>query len=141
MNAEHKPTGLKIIIADDFQIVVNRLKLVLQPIVNIITITAEANSVGSTAVLTERFHPDVVIMDIQLGESDPKTGIALIRLLKQTYPNLTIIVFTNFADPRYRQLCMINGADYFFDKAYGADAIPETLEEIWRQKNVLNNYT
>jgi DNA-binding NarL/FixJ family response regulator len=140
MRIDHKPTELKIIIADDFRIVVDRLKLVLQPIENI-AIAAEANSIGSTAVLTERFRPDVVIMDIQLGESDPKTGIALINLLKQTYQNLTIIVFTNFADQRYRHLCMMNGAKYFFDKASGADGIPDALEEIARlRKLVLNDY-
>ena len=140
MRPHRKPTELKIIIADDFRIVVDRLKLVLQPI-EYISIVAEANSVGATAVLTERFRPDVVITDIQLGGSDPKTGISLINFLKQTYPNLTIIVFTNFADQRYRQLCIINGADYFFDKACGADGISDALAEILRIKRiVLNDY-
>jgi hypothetical protein len=31
----------------------------------------------------------------------------------------------------------MNGADYFFDKASGADAIPEALEEVARGKKIL----
>jgi DNA-binding NarL/FixJ family response regulator len=127
---------LKIVLVDDFQILVERLKKILNPISHLAVI-GEAYSIGSAVSQVECTRPDVVIMDIQLGGSEPKNGIALISILKRTYPNLTIIVFTNFADTRYHQLCLINGADYFFDKASGADAIPEALHEVSRSKKIL----
>src|SRR5690349_1739181 len=120
---------INIVLVDEFRVVIERLKNMLLAIPDF-TIVGEASSVGSTIARVEAMRPDAVIMDINRGGSEPKTGIALINLLKRTYPNLTIVVFTNFADSRYRQLCVMNGADYFFDKAAGADAIPEALEQV-----------
>lgn len=136
MSIQPELTQVNIVIVDEFRVVVERLKkmLVSIPYLNVV---GEAASVGSAIGMVEAIRPHVVIMDIQLGGSEPKTGIALINVLKRTYPNLTIVVFTNFADSRYRQLCVMNGADYFFDKACGADAIPDALEELSRGKKIL----
>lgn len=136
MTAPSQITQLRIVIVDDFQILVERLKRLLNPISHL-TVIGEAYSIGSAMSQVESVRPDVVIMDIQLGGSEPKNGIALISILKRTYPNLTIIVFTNFSDTRYHQLCVMNGADYFFDKASGADAIPEALQEVSKSKKIL----
>lgn len=136
MTINQQTTQLKIVLVDDFQILVDRLKKMLNPISNLAVI-GEANSIGGAVSQIELMQPDVVIMDIQLGGSEPKNGIALINILRRTYPNLTIIVFTNFADTRYHQLCLMNGADYFFDKACDADAIPEALDEVLKAKKVL----
>ncbi|HEY0653591.1 MAG TPA: response regulator transcription factor [Chryseosolibacter sp.] len=130
-------TQLKIVLADDFQILVERLKKMLNPISHL-TVIGEAYSMSSAVSQVEQMRPDVVIMDIQLGGTEPKNGIALINIFKRTYPNLTIIVFTNFADTRYHQLCLMNGADYFFDKAAGADAITDALDEVSRTKKILS---
>jgi DNA-binding NarL/FixJ family response regulator len=140
MTLNQQTTHLRIVLVDDFQILVERLKKMLNPISNL-TVIGEAYSIGSAVSQVELMRPDVVIMDIQLGGSEPKNGIALINILRRTYPNLTIIVFTNFADTRYHQLCLINGADYFFDKASGADLIPDALDEVSRlkQNSVLND--
>lgn len=136
MSIKREATQINIVIVDDFLVVVERLRKMLVAIPNL-NIVGEASSVGGAIGQVETLRPDVVIMDIQLGGSEPKTGIALINILRRTYPNLTIVVFTNFADTRYRQLCVINGADYFFDKASGADLIPEALEEVLRGKKIL----
>jgi DNA-binding NarL/FixJ family response regulator len=136
MQCNEVSTPLKIVLADDFKIVVDRLKKVLTPIPNV-CVVGEASSIGGALSQVESARPDVVIMDIQLGASELKNGLALINIFKRTYPNLTIVVFTNFADTRYHQLCMMNGADYFFDKACGADLIPDALEEVFREKRIL----
>jgi DNA-binding NarL/FixJ family response regulator len=136
MSIRTATTQINIVIVDDFRVVSERLRKMLVVIPNV-NIVGEATSIGGAITQVEALRPDVVIMDIQLGGSEPKTGIALINVLKRTYPNLTIVVFTNFADTRYHHLCMMNGADYFFDKACGADAIPEALEEVSRGKKIL----
>ena len=137
MGIKAETTPINIVLVDDFRVVVERLKMMLQAIPGL-NVVGEASSIGSAIAQVEALKPDAVIMDIQLGGSEPRTGIALINLLKRTYPNLTIVVFTNFADTRYHQLCVMNGADYFFDKACGADAIPEVLEEVSRGKKMLS---
>lgn len=137
MSINTTASPLNIILVDEFRAVVERLRKMLLAIPDL-NIVGEASSIGSAIAQVEATRPDVVIMDIQLGGSDPKTGIALINLLKRTYPNLTIVVFTNFADTRYHQLCVMNGADHFFDKACGADAIPEVLDQVSRGKKMLS---
>jgi DNA-binding NarL/FixJ family response regulator len=137
MSTSGETAQISIVIIDDFHGVVERLRKMLVAVPDL-HVVGEANSVGSAIMQVEASRPDVIIMDIQLGVSEPKTGIALINVFKRTYPNLTIVVFTNFADTRYHQLCVMNGATYFFDKAAGADAIPLALEEVARARKVLS---
>lgn len=135
-NTEEKSCKLQIVIADDFRILVDRFKKLLASQPDIIVV-ADTHSIATALLHVERLCPDVIIVDIQLEGSEPKQAIAFLNVLQRTYPNLTIIVFTNLADSRYRELCQMNGADYFFDKACGTDAISETLEEILQLKRTL----
>jgi DNA-binding NarL/FixJ family response regulator len=45
-------------------------------------------------------------------------------------PNTTIIVFTNFAFPQYRERSLKLGADYFFDKAREFHRVREVLRQL-----------
>jgi len=57
--------------------------------------------------------PDLVFMDIHLrGEN----GLELTRKIKADYPNIIIIILTNYDLPEYREAATRNKADYFFAK-------------------------
>lgn len=52
-------------------------------------------------------------MDIKLpGES----GLELTKKIKSSYPEIIIIILTNYDLPEYRDVAMRNGADYFLSK-------------------------
>ena len=57
--------------------------------------------------------PNLIFMDIRLpGEN----GLALTRKIKADYPNIIIIILTNYDLPEYREAATRSKADYFFTK-------------------------
>jgi DNA-binding NarL/FixJ family response regulator len=132
MTKEKLTTGLKVVIVDDFHIIVDRIRKMLNDD-SAVFIAGDSNNVTSAFFLIDSERPDVVIMDIHL-EGEVMKGIALLNLLKKIYQGIRVIVFTNFAETRYRDLSMANGADYFFDKATDADQIGPALQEIYVQR-------
>jgi DNA-binding NarL/FixJ family response regulator len=58
--------------------------------------------------------PDLILMDIRLpGEN----GLNLTRKIKDLYPKMAIIIFTNYDLPEYREAAFKNGADVFLSKS------------------------
>ena len=69
----------------------------------------------STLLLIDQEKTDVIILDIYLDEtSSDENRMNLITTLREKYPDLQIIIFTNLAELHYRITCIANGANYFF---------------------------
>ena len=63
---------------------------------------------------TNHHEPDLILMDIGLpGEN----GLELTRKIKNLYPQITIIIFTNYDIAEYRKAAFEYGADLFFSKS------------------------
>jgi len=63
---------------------------------------------------THKHKPDLILMDIGLpGEN----GLRLTRKIKKLYPQITIIIFTNYDLSEYRKAAFECGADFFFSKS------------------------
>ncbi|MBI3194287.1 MAG: response regulator transcription factor, partial [Ignavibacteriae bacterium] len=56
----------------------------------------------------ERWHPDVVIMDIRIK---PLNGIKTTKMLRELYPNVKIIMLTSYDEPEYRNAAREAGAN------------------------------
>ena len=83
--------------------------------------------------------PDVAILDIHLDENMPHAnGIDLLITLRERYPEMKVIMFTNLTLPQYRDRCLEFGAHYFLDKSNDFYRLPEALEEIARAVNTWN---
>jgi two-component system response regulator DevR len=60
------------------------------------------------------FDPDVVILDIRMPGG---SGIDVLKTIKKKNEVPVIIMLTNYPHSQYRDKCMQNGADFFFDKS------------------------
>jgi len=59
------------------------------------------------------FPPDAIFMDLRLpGEN----GLELTRKIKAQYPNISIVILTNYDLPEYREAAYQSGADHFLSK-------------------------
>ncbi len=67
---------------------------------------------------------DVVILDIRLPDG---SGIDLLKEIKSNPDSPTVIIFTGYPFPQYRERCMNFGADYFLDKSTEYQKIPEVI--------------
>ena len=76
---------------------------------------------------TDFLHPDLVFMDIRLpGEN----GCVVAKKIKAKYPGITVIIFTGYDLPEYRDFCS-RYADHFLSKS------SSTAESIF---NVVQSY-
>lgn len=88
---------IKIIIADDQEIVCEGLKKILQsdPDIKVIGI---ANNGQQALDLVHHQTPDLVLMDLQMPIMN---GVQAIRQLRKTHPDLPIIVLTTYMDDKW----------------------------------------
>jgi DNA-binding NarL/FixJ family response regulator len=129
MSEEKQQVVLKVVTVDDSPLIAQRLKVLLGDL-NDIELQGNAENIQSALDLIEKERPHVVFVDINLSLDKPRNGIDLLNVLRKTYPVLKIVMLTNLADSRYRDMCRSFGADYFLDKSEDFDRIPETLMTI-----------
>ena len=61
-------------------------------------VVAEANNSGEAIIKAEKFKPDVVLLDLDLGKGP--TGVDLAVALRNKYPKIGIVILTSYSDPR-----------------------------------------
>jgi DNA-binding response OmpR family regulator len=93
-----------------------------------------AQSFDAAISISEQFLPDVAIVDLQLTLG---SGFSVIRVLCKSTPRPRIIVLTNYGLQAYRDYALLNGADYFLDKAMEFELLPGLIEVAVQRKILL----
>ncbi len=105
-------TPIRVLIADDHEIVREGLQTLLAEQPDIVVVGQAAD--GAQAVsLAESLHPDVVLMDLIMPEKD---GIEATRLIHTRAPETRVLVLTTFADDRRVRDAVQAGASGFLLK-------------------------
>ena len=121
---------MRVIIADDSEILRSRLVEMLNEIKGI-EVIAEAKDSREAVEAIRAHHPDVVIIDIRMPGNDGIVAIETIKKGKKNKPK--IIVFTNYPYLQYRKRCMDAGADFFFYKALEFEKLIGLIKELARK--------
>ena len=108
----------KVLIVDDSLSVVQYLTHVISRKPQFSIIAAYDAEDGLTLVETEK--PDVVLLDINLPRMD---GLAACKKIKESHPQLPIIIITAELDPDKRFEAYQNGASDFITKPFNAEEI------------------
>ncbi len=121
-----KRSQTRLFIADDSDLVRNRLKEIINEIKNI-DLVGEARDANEAIDLLKTLKADIIVIDIRMPGGN---GMAVLKDLK-THPNPPIvIVYTSFAYPQYQKAYIDAGADYFFDKAQNTGALLNVIAEL-----------
>lgn len=75
----------------------------------------------------EATHPDIILMDIEMPETD---GISGVRLLKQSYPGVKVIMQTAFDDDDKVFAAIQAGAEGYILKTASINQIAQSIEEV-----------
>jgi len=101
---------IKILIADDHQVVREGLRSVITTGRTNMQVVGEAPNGGEAIQLAERLRPDVVLMDMQMPEVD---GVEATRKIRAMNPPPAVLVLTTFADePRIRDAIQAGAIGY-----------------------------
>ena len=118
---------IKILLADDQDILTEGLKLILGAEEDI-EIAGIANNGKKTYDLCRLRKPDVVLMDIQMPEVN---GVEATAMIKKDFPQIKIIVLTTFNDDEYIYDALKNGASGYLLKDTSPTEILRAVRTVY----------
>lgn len=121
---------MNVFIVDDSSVVRDRLREMLSEIKEV-KIFGEAENVKEALGMLKDTSPDLIVLDIRLKEGN---GFDLLKVIKQSHPNLKVIMLTNYPYPQYRERALEMGADHFFDKSVDFEKVIKIIKEILLEK-------
>ena len=121
--SKHK-MGYNVLIADDHQLILGGLKVVMQEIESVSHVDTVTNKAELYAVLKERSY-DILFLDIHFGTND---GREIARELRMEYPEMILAAFTSFDDKDTIQSTINAGFNAFFLKSDTIDDIAGWLQ-------------
>lgn len=125
---------IKVMLVDDEQLIRSGLKIMLETYPDIEVIHQAGN--GREAFECCQIEvPDVVLMDIRMPDS---TGIEGTKLIKESYPEVKIVMVTTFQDTEYIVEAMQYGASGYLLKDSSYEAIYDGIKVALSGKVVMD---
>jgi len=101
---------IRVVLADDSYLVREAVTHVLSAADHIDLVTACADR-DSLLRAIEAEHPDVVVTDIRMPPSDSDEGLRVAATLRETHPQIGVVVLSQFAEPHYGLALLDSGPD------------------------------
>ena len=117
---------MKVFIADDSMVVVERLVDLLDEVPGA-QLVGQAGDVPEAVRGIQEMKPDAIILDLQMPGG---SGLDVLRAIRMDYPDLYVLICTNYPYPQYREECLTAGANFFLDKSAEFEKIPAILREL-----------
>src|ERR1043165_7846907 len=119
---------MNVFIVDDSEPLRERLALAAAEIEGV-TLVGLAGDARDAIESIRRLRPHVVLLDIRLSGG---SGIYVLETIKHELPATSVLMFTAYATPQYRDRCLSAGADHFVDKNTGFARLIQILPRLAR---------
>jgi two-component system nitrate/nitrite response regulator NarL len=123
--AETSP--IKILLVDDHAVVRTGLRLIIQSRTDMVII-GEAENRATALALAAAEQPDIILLDLDLGED---SGTDLIAELIEAASRVRIIVFTGLRDPAAHRQAVMRGAMGVVPKEKAADVLINAITRVY----------
>lgn len=123
---------IKVLIADDIQILRHGLKVILEHD-NEIEVVGTAEDGEKAFEMCGKYKPDVVLMDMKMPVCDGESGT---KRIKQAYPEIKVLVLTTFDDNETISKAMSGGADGYILKEMENEKIIQSVKSVYSGVNV-----
>ena len=118
----------KIIIVDDHEVVRLGLKSLLDQYPQY-EVVSEASDANEAIAKAKEFEPDIVLMDIRLPG---KSGIEACEEIKNTNPDIKVIMLTSYAEDEMLFSAIKSGASGYVLKQINSEGLIQSLEAVAR---------
>jgi DNA-binding NarL/FixJ family response regulator len=125
---------LKILIADDHQIVRRGLRMTLGAESDM-NVVAEAADGAEVLALVKKHKPDVVLLDLQMPVQN---GIETLQQIRPEFPSLPVLILTSFSDDAHIYAALRAGASGFLLKEMDGDDLVEAIRGAAKGKPQLH---
>lgn len=124
---------LRILLVDDEPLLLESLEIILT--MNNMEIAGMAREGGEALRLLKESFCDMALVDLNMKGMG---GIELIGHMKESYPDVKILVLTTFYDDKNITQAIAGGADGYLLKDSGKEAILGAIEQIMGGRNVVD---
>jgi DNA-binding NarL/FixJ family response regulator len=107
-------TKIKILLADDQNLITESLKTFLFNYAEDMTVIGVAADGKEAVFLAEKEHPDIILMDVLMPEM---SGIEAVGIIKNNYPEIKIIMLSTYDEDEYVRAAIMAGASGYLLKA------------------------
>ncbi len=125
---------VRVALVDDHHLVREGLRLMLT--VHGLEVVGESPTVEGAFGIVERHRPDVVLLDLTLGEGD---GVTLLRELRARAPETAIVVVTMHRDPETVRQALLAGASGYVVKGAHTEGLLDAIEAVLRGERYLHS--
>ena len=124
---------IKILIADDQELIRQSLEIVLnsKPDLQVVGVAADGQEVMQCV---RQQRPDVILMDIRMPKMD---GVQCTKLIKETYPEIKIVILTTFDDDEYVFGALRYGASGYLLKGVSVKELADAVREVVRGGSII----
>ena len=125
---------IKILIADDQELICQSLEIVLnsKPDLQVVGVAADGQEVMQCV---RQQRPDVILMDIRMPKMD---GVQCTKLIKETYPEIKIVILTTFDDDEYVFNALKYGASGYLLKGVSMDELENAIKVVHSGRAMIN---
>lgn len=125
---------MKIVVVDDDKIISASLKIIIESSKEIEVLDMAYNAEGAVK-LYEKYEPDVILMDIRMGD---RTGIDAAKEIILKFPEARILFLTTFSDDEYIIEALKVGAKGYILKQHYEKIVP-SLKAVYMGQNVFGD--
>ena len=134
------PTPIRIMIIDDHAVIRSGLRMLIEHD-QTMSVVAMAGNRAEALDLAARERPDVIILDLILGEDD---GLTFLPELCETSPTSRVVVLTGVRDPDSHRLAIRRGAMGIVLKEHAADLLLRAIQkvhegEVWIDRSMIGS--
>jgi DNA-binding NarL/FixJ family response regulator len=102
--------AIRIVVAEDSYLVREGVRRLLASVPDL-EVAAVCEDLDSLLAAVEQHQPDVVLTDIRMPPENRDEGIRAARMLRESRPELGVVVLSQYAEPAYALALLENGAD------------------------------
>lgn len=125
---------IKVLIADDQELIRESLKIVLDMNIDM-EVIGLAEDGQKVLELIKKNLPDVILMDIRMPKLD---GVLCTKTVKENFPDVKIIILTTFDDDEYVFYALKYGASGYLLKGCSVQELTAAIHTVMNGGSILN---
>lgn len=130
-------SALRVLLVDDHEVVRVGLRAVLEAEEGI-EIAGEASSAGEAVERADALKPDLVLLDVRLGEGGDAGGIETCRELRSALPDTKVLMFSSYGERETVLAAILAGASGYLMKNVGRAQLIAALKAVGGGESLLD---
>jgi two-component system, NarL family, response regulator DevR len=130
-------SAVRVLVVDDHEVVRAGLRSVLEGASGI-EIAGEAGAAAEAVERAQALRPDVVLLDVRLGEADDTGGITACREIRSVLPDTPVLMFSSYGEPKTVLSALLAGASGYLMKNVARGKLIDALLSVAKGESLLD---